>query len=151
MDISASERFDSKVKRSSNGCWEWTAGKHKFGYGDFFANGKRIGAHVFSWQRANAQLVPKGICVLHKCDNPSCVRPEHLFLGTKADNNADKTRKGRGGQLFGEKHPTHKFTEKEVRAIRACRTSSVTQIAKFFNTSRRYIFKIRARKRWIHL
>src|SRR3990172_4237019 len=98
MNKSSINSFWAKVNKS-DGCWTWTASKRKFGYGAFVwadSEGRIIQgrAHRFSYELHHGPI-PLGICVLHKCDNPACVRPSHLFLGTRADNNFDMLSKGR--------------------------------------------------------
>lgn len=91
-----SERFWKKV-RKSKGCWTWTGSKSRHGYGQLRTGrgkGRLELAPRISWRLANGPI-PDGLCVLHKCDNPPCVRPSHLKLGTMADNSADMVRKGR--------------------------------------------------------
>lgn len=88
-------RFWAKVnKKGKNQCWEWTAARDPFGYGRFGLNGKICTASRFSWE-LHYSPISKGMCVLHKCDNPPCVNPNHLFLGTRSDNVADMIAKGR--------------------------------------------------------
>jgi hypothetical protein len=99
--------FWSKVRKRRNGCWEWTAFKNKSGYGSFSFRGGMIRTHRASWILTNGEI-PKGegfhgTCVLHKCDNPSCVNPEHLFLGTQSENIQDRNIKGRTQRNFGRK------------------------------------------------
>lgn len=89
-----SERFWEKVSRSE-GCWLWTASITNKGYGRLFAlgTGARL-AHRVSWELTHGPI-PQGKCVLHRCDTPLCVRPDHLFLGSMADNARDMVQKGR--------------------------------------------------------
>ncbi len=85
--------FWSKVSKTSD-CWLWMGSKRKSGYGHFRYMGRLQSAHRVAWQLAFGPI-PAGMNVLHRCDNPSCVRPDHLFLGTQADNMADKMAKKR--------------------------------------------------------
>ncbi len=90
------ERFWPKVQKS-DGCWTWLAAKDHLGYGKIGAGTRKEGellAHRASWIINNG-AIPDGLVVCHRCDNPSCVRPDHLFLGTMKDNTMDMVRKGR--------------------------------------------------------
>jgi hypothetical protein len=92
---SVEERFWSKVNIPSlYACWEWTASKQRRGYGRFKLNSKPEKAHRIAWSLVNGKI-PEGMCILHKCDNPPCVNPLHLFLGTHADNMKDMRQKNR--------------------------------------------------------
>jgi len=114
-------RFWSKVDKSSaeiksphvtSPCWEWTAGTDGR-YGRFACNGETR-AHRVAWTLAHG-TVPDGLCVLHRCDNPPCVRVEHLFLGTDLDNSQDKEQKGRAGHVSGAEHPARLHPERLAR------------------------------------
>ncbi len=112
--MKASTRFWSKVKKTPS-CWNWTAGTWPDGYGRFYCAGEVISAHrqAYEWQ---CGPIPDGMQVLHTCDNPPCVRGDHLFLGTNADNVADRVAKGRSST--GEGRPNHKLTEEDVSELR---------------------------------
>lgn len=109
------ENFWAKVDKSGD-CWNWTAFKSK-GYGYIMCGWKNpVRAHRFSWVLHNGDI-PDGMFVCHKCDNPSCVRPDHLFLGTPADNVIDMVQKGRNVSCPGPKNGVAKLTPEQVRAI----------------------------------
>lgn len=104
------ERFWEKVEKTSS-CWIWTASKDGCGYGLIgMGPGRKVGkANRVSWELHNGPI-PKGKCVLHHCDTPQCVNPDHLFLGTQRINALDREAKGRGNHAFGDncgsrKHP----------------------------------------------
>src|SRR3990167_3652620 len=101
------ERFWSKVDKSGD-CWIWTGAKIS-GYPIFRVGNKLIRGHRYSWELCNGKI-PEGLFACHHCDNPSCVRPDHIFLGTHTDNMRDARQKGRLKTLF--------LTEKDVWNIR---------------------------------
>lgn len=108
FDITAKQeaRFWSHVdKTNANGCWVWTLGRSKWGYGSVtIASRAGLTTHRVAFALSySGELLPSFIQVLHACDNPPCCRPDHLFLGTPADNMADRDSKGRNGRL-GKKH-----------------------------------------------
>lgn len=98
-------------------CWEWTGHINKNGYGYGYWEEEKRSAHRISWM-INYGKVFDGLWVLHKCDNRSCVRPEHLFLGTNQDNVDDMVKKGRAKTYRGENHIQHKLTQAQVNEIR---------------------------------
>ena len=123
------------------------------GYGRFRPTGEKvITAHRFAWKLWRG-LIPDGLCVLHHCDTPSCVNPEHLFLGTVADNTNDMVKKGRNVYFSGEKSPLSKLKESDVIKIRACLKNGETQIsiARKFGVVQQNISNIKNGKGWKHI
>jgi hypothetical protein len=115
--VSTSAQFWAKV-RKTRGCWLWIGTTTADGYGRCgFGRGRRM-AHRFSWELRNGPI-KDGLLVLHRCDNPPCVRPSHLFLGTDADNSDDMIRKGRQRHPSGEQHGMAKLTAAQVAKIRS--------------------------------
>jgi hypothetical protein len=143
------ERFWSKVEKTEGGCWNWMGIKDRKGYGVTSKKTQHIRCHRMSYRIAYGDF-PNNLHVLHKCDNPSCVNPSHLFLGTNADNMKDKCMKGR--QANGERSGGGKITKPQVIAIRELyKTMSTSQIAKQFNVSYSAIRSIVVGKTWKHL
>jgi hypothetical protein len=125
------------------------------GYGTL-GGGKRgvsVYAHRMSYMLFIGEI-PPGVCVLHRCDNPRCVKPTHLFLGTQADNNRDMKEKGRarGPYLRGEYHPAAKLRDEQVIEIRAAHSSgeSTRRLAELYGVRRRLITEVVAGRTYIH-
>lgn len=146
------DRFWSKVDRPTpDGCWIWTAARTEHEYGVFAPDWRRTKkAHRVSWERFIGPI-PNGLWVLHRCDNPPCVNPSHLFLGTRADNIQDMMQKGRAP--YGEKAFGAKLDESDVYRIRSLAAFGETQLAisRRFGISRPQVAKIVQRRRWPHL
>ena len=109
------ERLDRSSKKVGD-CIEWTGYKDRQGYGTLKWHGRMVKAHRMAYL-CKVQGFPDSLCVLHRCDNPSCINPEHLFLGTPKDNNLDKINKGRNPNHKGLNHPSVKLSEKDVLEI----------------------------------
>lgn len=145
------ERFWSYVNVSSpSSCWEWT-GHKSHGYGMLAVNRKKYAAHRVSYEMANG-LILDNLQVCHHCDNPSCVNPDHLFLGTNSDNVADCISKGR--QTRGSSHPVAKLTEQQVLDIRTKYASGLflqREIAAEYGITQDNVSYIIHRKTWKHI
>lgn len=152
VPTTAQVRFEEKCRAMPSGCVEWTAGGNQYGYGEFYADGKRMGAHRWAYERANGPI-PAGLFVLHKCDNPACVNAEHLFLGTQRDNIRDASQKGRVNKtikLRCDDHPNAKITADLAVSIRSrfARGERQSDIAKDLSMSNDWINRIVRRKSW---
>jgi len=172
------EKFWPKVKKGP-GCWEWIGVRDGCGYGRLavYRESKRVRvflAHRLSWA-LNRGAIPRGLCVLHKCDNPPCVRPSHLWVGTQAENNADRDAKGRHWSvvkpdsaprgdahwmrtrpddvLRGECHGRAKLKERDVVKIKKLRTDGVPvkDLVKRFGVSSSTIYFILSGETWAHI
>lgn len=143
-------KFWNKVKKT-RACWFWIGFRSPKGYGILSNEGKLQRAHRVSWVIHNG-TIPKNILVCHSCDNPSCVNPNHLWLGTTQENTADRNAKGRQDHPTGIKHPMSKLTEENVREIRNLKGKIVQkEIARKFNVSEATISQIYHRLIWSHL
>jgi HNH endonuclease len=123
-------RFWRHVNKDGE-CWTWTAAKWgSGGYGMVTLGGRiRVLAHRAAWMLTHGPI-PMEMCVLHRCDTPTCVRPEHLFLGTRADNMRDMAEKGRAARPFGNTYGAKLRTPEEYAAIRARHlVDGLTQVA----------------------
>ena len=148
------ERFYDKVYRGYGSCYRWTGALTSLGYGSFGWNGSARQAHRVAWLLEYGPI-PKGLCVLHKCDVRDCVNPAHLFLGTQADNVQDMLRKGRERiALPGSNNPAALLNESQVLEIRrryVPKYGNAIALAREFGVSRATISSIVHRRTWGHL
>jgi len=146
------KRFWSKVdKRGDDECWNWLGYKDKDGYGTFNPTSKKlIKAHRFAYTLTYGEI-KSGQCICHKCDNPPCCNPEHLFIGTFTDNDADRDKKGR--QAYGERSGRTNFTTNDIIHIRKLRNNGMSEadIAQLFGASQTGISSIVLRRTWKHI
>jgi hypothetical protein len=144
-------RFWRHVNKTDS-CWEWVGRKHKFGYGVIVVDGKSKRASRVVWELTNG-TIPEGLEVCHKCDNPPCVNPSHLFLGTHADNMKDMVKKGRVNALCGENNINAKLTWSQVSEIREVLKSYhhglYRELARKYGVDQKIIHCIRDNKIWI--
>ena len=166
MNLEVNKTKFWKYVDKSGDCWLWTAGKFVQGYGAFNwspksqSKGLTRYAHRVSWIFANGPI-PEGMCVCHSCDNPACVNPDHLFLGTQADNMRDMRGKGRDSVagLFtarktqGEKNRKAKFTERDALVVkeRLAAGECMTSIANDFNCPVSRVYDIKRGRTWTHI
>lgn len=146
-------RFWVKIQRGrANKCWEWKAGTDECGYGKFRLLRSSYTAHRIVYQLTHG-VIPEGMCVCHKCDNPPCCNPKHLWLGTFEENMLDKHRKKRGRCLRGELHYKARLSEKKVKVIRVLlkRGVSIVEIARRFGVGKSTIGCIKYNLSWKHL
>ena|SRR5689334_17005961 len=144
----ARERFDQHVPlRESGTCWLWQGYRHDCGYGLLSIKKRNFYAHRIAWEMFRGPI-PDGMHVLHRCDVPACVNPEHLFLGTNDDNIADKVSKGR--QPRGETQGSSVLTDSDVKAIRSSQESS-RLLAERFRVSQSNIYQVRTGRTWAHI
>jgi hypothetical protein len=138
------ERFMSHVHKHDSGCWLWTAYcLKKNGYGFFRTPARHELAHRVSYRLFNGQLDARD--VMHKCDTPNCVNPEHLALGTRLENMQDAKRKGR--MCFGERHGRSKLTDEQVESIRKSNKLQ-REIASEFGITQSHVSYLKSGKKW---
>ena len=148
------ERFNEKVDKGESyllwqDCWLWTASKNEYGYGKIMADGKVKHAHRVAYELYVAPI-PDGMLVCHHCDNPSCVNPEHLYIGSHSENIQDRDERGRTQR--GETHVRAKLTEVDVLKIRSlCKVRTRRRLGKMFGVSYGTISCVINRQTWKHI
>jgi DNA-binding XRE family transcriptional regulator len=141
-------RFMGKVDKQENGCWLWTGYKMPKGYGMFrFADGHKL-AHRVSYSLFVGELDAEKE-VMHKCDNPSCVNPKHLLLGTHLQNMQDAKQKARNA--YGERHGRSVLTEEMVKRIKQSMGRTQKEIGKDFGVSQTTVWEIKTGRKWAHV
>ena len=146
----------NRCRLAENGCWEWMSTTKK-GYGVFESGSvsmaarksSKRGAHQVSYEAYNG-LIPKGQVVRHTCDNSLCINPDHLILGTQADNVADREARGRRKGINGELIGTSRLTAAQVLEIRAS-DLSYAQLAEKYGVDKSTIYCVKTGKSWKHL
>lgn len=137
------ERFYGKVDLCG-ACWLWTGARNSTGYGSILKEGKTALAHRVSFEIHNGPI-KDGMCILHHCDNPWCVNPEHLYEGTKADNARDMVERGRFQVKHGVTNGAAKLSDEqvaEVRRVYAAGGMTQQAVAERFDITQSYVSKI---------
>lgn len=148
------QRVEAMLARSipepNSGCWIWMGEvKRASGYGECWATGRREDAHRSAYRLFVCDQIPDGLVVRHSCDIKLCVNPDHLSLGTQADNIADKVKRNR--QAKGTGHGSAKLTDDDVRLIRRRTDLSQRQLARMLGVCQPVVGQIRRRERWTHV
>lgn len=146
-----SDRFWKQIERTKD-CWNWSGTYDNHGYGRFRYDGRKWRAHRLAWL-FSIGFIPGSLHVLHKCDNPKCCNPNHLWLGTHQDNIDDREKNGRNRPPIGERHSCHVLTEVEVKNIRKLLSSGkgMTFLSIKYGVSKTTIWNIQTRKTWKHI
>ena len=140
------ERLFRGVAVNGRGCMEWSGSKNPKGYGRIKVDGRCVLTHRLSWELHNG-VAPHGMHVCHSCDNPACVNPDHLFIGTNQDNVDDRVRKGRSSSNAGTKNGRAKLTEDHVRIIRASERGA-SDLAREFGVTPSAVCAARHGRNW---
>lgn len=145
--------FLEKINKTDSGCWEWMCGLDEDGYGQIWLNNSNTRAHRFSYMLYKGEITP-GLNVCHRCDNPKCANPDHLFLGTAKENQSDCIAKGRKVIMRGEKSVNAKLKAREVAEIKLMLSRNsirMSTIATLFGVSSGAISEIANGRNWKHV
>jgi hypothetical protein len=145
-------QFISKIGPDGDGCRLWVRSLNSEGYGQFWNGHRGVRAHRYSYELHHGVTVPTDLLVLHTCDNRACIKVDHLFVGTVADNKADEIAKRR--HRFGSKAPRAKLTEAqipEIRRLLARGDLRASQIGAMFGVKDDAIWRIACGRRWRHV
>lgn len=157
------KRFWKLVKPYKNGkCWKWlgsinknSRANHGLGYAKFHMEPKhsRLNAHRISYILTKKRAIPAGMFACHSCDNPACVNPKHIWIGTNRDNQMDASKKGRSAKPFGELQANSKLNKSQVLKMREMANKGICQrrISEKFGISFQHVNKIIHRMRWAHI
>lgn len=148
----------SNTMRTKSGCLVWNGTKNKGGYGTKTVGSRVDGTrktgltHRLAYELVNGQI-GNNMCVLHRCDNPPCINPKHLFVGTRADNHQDMLNKGRRVDLKGEDRPNSKLSNHQVKEIKRqlMRGARQTELAEKYGVNQTLISAIKTGKVWAHI
>lgn len=146
----AERLLDNSRVVTATGCRVWVKFVRPSGYGYIKVRGKHFGVHRIAWELANEQAVPDGLCVCHRCDVPTCINPEHLFVATQAQNNNDRHAKKRDRTAKGETNSMAKLTTDQVVLIRSD-GRSFSEIGRHYGISPAQARRIKLRLRWSHV
>lgn len=146
------ESLKAKTTKTSTGCWEWAGSRTKDGYGRTMEWPKSITTHRLMYKLFYGSI-PEGKHILHKCDNPPCINPHHLWSGTHVDNMVDMTKKGRRVRLPGELNPAAKLDSHKVRKIRSLIEEGVSteELSVQYDVCKATILHIKSRRIWNHI
>ena len=147
--VDINKRFWDKVEKTDT-CWNWTASSADGRYGQFKYNGTMVLAHRLSWKLHNGPI-PEGKHVLHKCNNPRCVNPKHLYIGTHTDNMRDKFKDGTS--FRGKNHPLARLTEETVKTIKwlISRGAMQKDLAVIYGVAPNTISEVNSGRTWSHV
>lgn len=145
------KRFWAKVEKGP-GCWDWTGGEASCGYGRFEGWPSSRRTHRIAYEIAFGPI-PDGLCVCHHCDNPRCVRPDHLFLGTQADNVADMMKKGRHRAPTWKANSATRLDPQRVMEIRGRITAGqgLRSIARQLGVAYATVWEVAQGRTWTHV